>query len=220
MINITFTADPLPPDFSGNLQDFQTRFLLNLRGKIADTQVLTGQIGGARPISNIGPWLNNGTWYVWNGSEYVPTTVRVGGAGYVVQLGDYTTVGDSVMSVLPTNTQHLQDKDGVVALTSDVYVGRPAVVLSGTTPVIDWSKGHHFVQTLSGNTTPTMVNSQDGQRIVYSARNNATSYTFTWPVYIFWSGGAAPAQTASKTDLWVFENIGGSVFGKAVQNYS
>lgn len=219
MINIAFTADPLPPDFSGTLQDFQTRFLLNLTGTISESQVLIGQVGGARPETNLGPWLNNDSWYVWNGSEYVPSSVRVGGGGYVVKLGSDTTVGDSASSVLPDRVQTLQDKDGVVALLSDVYEGRPAVILSGTTPTVDWSQGHNFVQTLSGNTTVKMSGSKDGQRISVLLKNNATSYTVTWPSYVFWPGDP-PTQTASKTDLYIFRNIGGSIIGRQVPNYS
>jgi hypothetical protein len=52
-------------------------------------------------------------------------------------------------------------------------------------------------------------------------RNNATSFTITWPTApaIFWPGGSAPAQTASKTDLYIFKNIGGSIFGRQIANY-
>lgn len=219
MIPISFTADPLPADFSGSLQDFQTRFLLNLTGTISETQVLIGQIGGAKPETNVGPWLNNNTWYIWNGIEYVPTTIRVGGAGYTVQLGNYTTSGDSKSSILPDRIQTLQDKDGTVALLSDVYEGRPAVTLTGTAPTIDWSQGHHFVETLSGNTTVKMSNSVDGQKIAVALRNNATSYTVTWPTYVFWPNGT-PTQTASKTDLYIFRNIGGSILGRQVANFT
>ena|SRR2546430_15547442 len=219
-MNITFTADPLPLDFKGTLQDFQNRFLLNLKGTISDTQVLIGQVGGSKPTSNIGPWLNGDTWYVWNGSEYIPTTVKVGGAGFTVQLGSYTTVGNSTSNILADKTQLLQDKDGTIALLSDVYVGRPAVLLTGTTPTIDWSQGHHFAQTLTGNTAPRMINSQDGQTIAYSVRNNATSFTMTWTsTPVFWITGTPPAQTASKTDLYIFKNIGGTIFGRQIANY-
>jgi hypothetical protein len=221
MIHIRFTADPIPPDFQGTLQDYQDRFLLNLHGHIEDTQVLTGQIGGARPTQDVGPWFSNDTWHSWNGSEYVPATVKVGGAGYVVQLGDYTSVGDGVSNPLPNRIQTLQDKDGTVALLDDVYVGRPPVVLSGTTPVIDWNLGHHFVEVLPGNTTFRHINSKPGQRIVLLARNNTTSYTTTFAPTpaIFWPAGTAPSQTALKTDMYIFDNIAGSILGRQVPNY-
>lgn len=226
MINISFTSDPLPPDFRGDLQDFQERFLLNLTGKISETQVLIGQVGGAMPTTNIGPWLNNDTWYIWNGASYVPTTVKIGGNGYVVQLAPTPTSiapgSGTASNFLPDRTQILQDKDGTIALTSDIYQGRAAVTLTGSTPTIDWNLGHHFVETLPANTTIKMINSQDGQSIVVALRNNATSFTVTWPTTpaIYWSGGSAPTQTASKTDLYLFYNIGGSIFGRAVQNYT
>jgi hypothetical protein len=219
MINIGFTADALPSDFSGTLQDFQSRFLLNLHGHIADTQVLAGQIGGAQPTTNVGPWLNNDVWYVWNGAEYVPTSVKVGGAGYTVQLSSPTTVGTGLSTTLSSNVQTLQDKSGTVALLDDVYTGRAVTVLTGTTPTIDWSQGHNFFELLTGNTTIKVANSIDGQKIVVALRNSGTSYTVTWPSSIFWTGGSAPTQTASKTDLYVLRNIGGSIFGKQTANY-
>ena len=219
MVNIKFTADPLPEDFTGSLQDFQTRFLQNLRGSIDETSVLGGQMGGSKPTSDVGPWFNGDSWHIWNGSDYVPATVKVGGAGFVVQLGDYTTAGAS--DILPNKIQTLQDKDGTIALLSDVYVGRPCVTLIGTTPTVDWSLGHHFTQILGGNTTVRHSNSQPGQRIVVSLKNNATSYSVTWSSTpaVFWPAGTPPSQTASKTDLYIFENVAGSIFGRQVANY-
>jgi hypothetical protein len=220
MINIKFTADPLPTDFSGTLQDFQDRFLLNLRGSIDETQVLTGQIGGPPPTQDVGPWLNGTTWHIWNGSEYVPSMVKIGGAGYVVQLGDYTTSGDGA-SLLPDRFQTLQDKDGTVALLSDIYAGRPTIVLSGATPTIDWSLSNNFTQVLPSNITVSMKNSQPGQEVVVTLKNNATSYTVTWAATpaIFWPAGTPPSQTASKTDMYILKNIGGSILGRQVANY-
>jgi hypothetical protein len=217
MIHITFTSDPLPEDFQGTLEDFRERFLLNLRGTIDDTAVLTGQIGGARPTTNVGPWLNNGTWYVWNGADYVPTTVKVGGSNYVVQLSNEFVASKSVV---PNRVQTLQDKDGTVALLSDVYEGRAVVTLTGTTPTIDWSLSHQFSQLLTGNTTLKQINSKDGQQIWYTAKNGATPYTLTWPAGIYWPAGVAPTQSgANKTDLYILTNIGGSVIGRQVAGY-
>ena len=218
MININFTADAIPEDFSGTFQDFQDRFLTNLRGTIDSASVLGGQIGGVDPDSDIGPWLDGTTWKVWNGSGYVPTMVKVGGAGYVVQLGNYTTSGDQ--SILPDRIQTLQDKDGTVALLSDVYVGRPCVTLSGATPTIDWNLSNHFTQVLPSNVTVTQKNSQPGQRIVVTLKNNGTSYTVTWSGPVFWPSGSAPTQTASSTDKYVLENIGGSILAEQVADYS
>jgi len=221
MINIKFTADPIPVDFSVTLQDFQDRFLANLRGEIPDSQVLAGQSGGTRPTSDVGPWFNGQAWHVWNGSEYVPSPIKIGSGGYVIQLGDYTTVGDSD-SILPDRVQTLQDKDGTVALLSDVYEGRPTISLSGATPMIDWSLSDSFTEVLPSNIVVSMKNSQPGQEIVVTFKNNATAYTVTWPSAppIFWPTGSAPAQTASKTDMYILKNIGGSILARQVANYS
>lgn len=217
MITVTFSADPLPSDFSGSLQDFQTKFLSNLRGYIEDTEVLIGQINGARPTTNIGPWLNSDTWYVWNGSQYVPTSIKVGGADYVVQLSnEYLNTKD----IIPDKTQTLQDKDGTVALLTDVYEGRSAIVLSGTSPTIDWSLSKNFTQVLTGNTTYKISNSKDGQQVVVAVANGATGYTVSWPSSIFWTTISPPSQSGPNlTDLYVLYNIGGSVFGRQLAGY-
>lgn len=219
MINITFTADPLPADFAGTLQDFQDTFLANLRGTISETDVLTGQVGGTMPTTNVGPWLNGDTWYVWNGVEYVPATVKVGNTDFTVQLGAATTSGASKSTILADYTQNLQDKDGTVALLSDVYVGRAAVTLSGTNPTIDWNLGHNFIEVLTGNTTMKMSNYQDGQEITVALTNSGTSYTVAWPSYVFWTG-STPVQSASKTDLYIFKNIAGAIFGRQIAAFA
>ena len=216
MIQVKFTADPIPSDFNGSLQDFQDRFLLNLRGTIDEADVVLGQVGGTKPITDVGPWFDGESWHKWNGSDYVPSAVKVASAGYVVQLGDYTTV--DATQLLP-KTQTLQDKDGVVALLSDIYVGRPCVILTTATPSIDWGLSNHFTETLSANTTVSMKNSKPGQRIVVTLVN-PSSYTVAWPSYIFWAGGSAPTQTTTGTDKYEFENVAGSIYGSQGAAYS
>jgi len=46
----------------------------SLSGSI-DASFLTGQIGGAAPASNIGPWLNGNEWWTWDPvtSQYQPS---------------------------------------------------------------------------------------------------------------------------------------------------
>lgn len=216
MIDITFTSDPLPADFSGTLEDFRQRFLINLHGSISETQVLIGQINGAKPLTNAGPWLNNDTWYIWNGTDYVPATIKVGGADYQVTLSNQFA---GTPDLLPDKIQTLQDRDGVIALLSDVYEGRPTVILTGTTPVIDWGLGHHFFGLLEGHTTPQLINAKDGQKIAVAFRNGATAYGITWPANIFWAGGTPTQSVTNKTDLYIIRNIGGSLLGRQIAGY-
>jgi hypothetical protein len=210
MIPIRFTADPLPADFSGTLQDFQTRFLSNLTGEIQDDHVLIGQVGGAEPTTNVGPWLNVDTWYVWDGSKYVPAPLRVGNADFTISIQ-----GDITKNIIQT----LQDKDGVIALTSDVYEGRDTVVLSGTTPTIDWGASNNFSQLLTGNTTYKLSNINDGQEIVIAVSNGVTAYTVSWPSSVFWTGGTPVQSGINTTDLYLLKSIGGSVFGRQLAGY-
>jgi hypothetical protein len=217
MINITFTADPLPDDFSGSLQDFQNRFLANLHGTIQDTAVLIGQVGGSKPTSNIGPWLNTDIWYIWNGDDYVPTTIKIGGNQYTVTL---TNEFAQEFGIIPDKVQTLQDKTGVIALMSDIFQGRPTVILTGTTPTIDWNVSNSFSHILPGNSTYKITNVQDGLEVAIAVKNTGTSYTATWPSTIFWAGTTPPTQTANKTDMYILKGIGGSVFARQIANYA
>ena len=210
-IPITFTADPLPEDFTGSLDDFQARFVQNLRGSISTDLVIGGRVGGSRPNTNIGPWLNKRTWYVWSEllQGYTPADIRVGTDG----------INSVLLAASPTANRKitLQDKDGVVALLSDVRIGGDAIVLTTTTPTIDWSLGNNFVETLVGNTTIKHINSRNGQEIWVLLRNTGTSYTVTWPSDIFWE--TTPSQTASAADLYILTNIGGTVVGRQIAGY-
>jgi hypothetical protein len=220
MIEVAFTSDPLPVDFQGTLEDFRTRFITNLRGTISRTQVLVGQIGGSEPLSNIGPWLNIDTWYVWNGSDYVPTTLKVGNSTYQVTLSNEFT---GVKGIVPDKVQTLQDKSGVIALLSDVYEGRPSIIMGYDPPgvsTLDWGAGSHFFLLLTSNTTIKSINMLDGQDVIVAIRNAASSFTVTWPTFIFWTGGTPPVQSVTnKTDLYILSNIGGSVFGRQIAGY-
>jgi Phage Tail Collar Domain len=56
-----------------------------------DIELLTGQVGGSQPSTDIGPWLNNEQWYVYGSHGYQPsqqgcpigTVAMWGGTDYV-----------------------------------------------------------------------------------------------------------------------------------------
>src|SRR5580704_9427005 len=75
------------------------------------------------------------------------------------------------------------------------------VALTGS--VIDWSAGSYFYKTIAANTVFTFANNQDTQTIVVAITGDA-SHTVTWPASVKWSGGSAPVQTLSKTDVYTF----------------
>lgn len=71
---LTFSLSPLPTGFGLDANAYGQQLVANLSASISG-QFLTGQIGGTQPTQNVGPWLNNNQWYVWNGSTYVAQTV-------------------------------------------------------------------------------------------------------------------------------------------------
>lgn len=62
---------PLPDGFSGTADDIIQHIANNAEFE-ADGDFLVGQIGGTKPIADIGIWISGGTINLWNGSEYLP----------------------------------------------------------------------------------------------------------------------------------------------------
>lgn len=80
---------------------------------------------------------------------------------------------------------------------------------------IDWTIGGTYNKTLSaGSNTFTFVNALDGHTITIAVTGAAS--TLTWPGGIVWSGGSAPTQTASGTDVYTFTKIGTSIYGTRI----
>lgn len=204
----------VPSVFSSNptwtLEQFHQALIASITTSTTSSNVILGQVGGILPVSNIGPWLNGTTWFSWNGSTYVPATIKVGGATYQVTLAATPTANRTIT---------LPDKDGTLATTDDLNTGRGTTTLSGAGPNMDWSLTGSFALSLTANTTLTVSNSLPGQ-IVQFAIYNPASWTFTWPASINWSGGVAPTAPAStKTDVHELKNIGGVIYGRSIMGY-
>jgi hypothetical protein len=90
-------------------------------------------------------------------------------------------------------------------------------VVSATTPDIDWSLGSVFTLATNGNEVVTFSNLVDGKTI--SVRVTAGAHTVTWPTAL-WPAGAAPTQTVSGVDIVSFVNIGGTIYGSSLQDFS
>lgn len=101
------------------------------------------------------------------------------------------------------------------SVTSKVYNGTQQSIGASN---IDWSTGTHFFKTIAANTVFTFSNSSDTETIVVAVTGDA-SHTVTWPVAVKWSGGTSPTQTLSKTDIYTFLQVNGTVYGSAVQNF-
>lgn len=209
----TVTLAPAASAFSPNptwtVEQYHQALIASITTSTTSSNVVLGQVGGTTPASNVGPWLSDTAWYVWNGSAYVPSTIKVGGATYQVTLAGTPTANRTIT---------LQDKDGTLATLDDIRTGQGTTTLSGTSVTVDWSLSDSFALSLSGNTTVAMSNSQPGQ-VKRVAIYNSSTHTVTWSG-VAWPSGSAPVQTTGgKSDIYILSNIGGSIFGRFLQNY-
>lgn len=84
---------------------------------------------------------------------------------------------------------------------------------------IDWNLGNLFEKALgNGDNLITFSNTYD-KTIVVRLTGTGTSVV-AWPGTIKWSGGVAPTQTAGGTDVYTFVQIGGTIYGQVVPNFS
>ena len=86
-------------------------------------------------------------------------------------------------------------------------------IISSTS--IDWSLASSFYKTIATNTTFTFANTVPGQSITVAV-SAAGNYTVTWPTTVAWSGGIAPRQTASTTNIYFFHNVNNIVYGDLI----
>jgi hypothetical protein len=75
--NLLLQGVPLPPNFEGTPNDFFIAMLQRI-SIVSPVGFTTFVIGGAKPTTNQGPWLKNGTqWYVWDDTlgDYSPLDI-------------------------------------------------------------------------------------------------------------------------------------------------
>jgi hypothetical protein len=204
----SFGTSGFPTTFVDDLAAFKDAFAASLTASISTDNLLTGKIGGSAPTSDIGPWFDVSGGYVWkrwNGSAYVPIDLKLGNGSFNLTL---------VAGTLTANrTVLFQNDDGTVAYLDDVYNKRTTVVITGTTPNVDWSASETFFYSLTANRTFTMSNSLPSQEIALAVSATG-AFTITWPTDVVWAGGTPPAQTSTATDVYIFTNIGGTIYGR------
>lgn len=192
IVTLTLTPEAFAADPMWTVEEYHQELIRSITAATTDSHVIVGRLGGAEPSSDIGPWLKNNTsWYVWDGSSrYVPETILVGDENYQV------TLASGAISL--NRTQNLQDKDGVIATTDDVFGGRGSVTLaSGDSPEIDWSASNNFSLNMVTDISPTMANSLPGQEISVAIYNATSDKTITWEDTIHWTAGI-PVQTLGR----------------------
>lgn len=90
----------------------------------------------------------------------------------------------------------------------------------GTAVSINWALGMSFRGNLNANTVMSFSNAFNTGDIMVALTNSASNYTVTWPVATKWAGGSAPIQTTGvHTDIYMFIQTNGTVYGTAIQNF-
>ncbi len=222
--NVTIVADPLPASaFAGDLQQTLSLFATRLHG-VFSGNVLTGQVNGSAPTSDMGIWINGNVLYNWNPTEarYLPIPLAI---GRVATSGGPIVITSIQSNATANRTLYTPDKSGTIATTSDVFKGQPTQSLGGATPTVDWNiDARDFYLTLTANATIGMSNMADGQdKRVWVENPASATYTASFP-NVIWAGGAAPTQTAGaagirKIDRYDFQRIGSYTFGKQTPDY-
>lgn len=152
------------------------------------------------------------------GNAYFPVIPTVGSNGFFISLVGSPTANREIT---------LQDKDGIVALTTDVYTPRgtdyPTMRTPPDTTVIDWSLTSSFGLPLDKDIVISNTNSVSGQEVHIVAYNAAAAiWTIDWTSSgVHWPGGAAPVtSTDDKTTMFVLRNVGGVIYGAVEQPYA
>lgn len=83
---VTFSSSPLPSTFSGTPQQFLDAIVARLSINSQD-QLSFFTNASVAPSSNVGPWLNGQTWYVWDDTSgtYIPLILTSQSKGYIAQ---------------------------------------------------------------------------------------------------------------------------------------
>lgn len=154
-----------------------------------------------------------------NGNSYIYWDDPVNGKTNVLQNvnGFYQVRAATAFQVARSSDANvwLQVTDATGATISYGALIQPNEAISAT--AIDWSLGNNFSKTISGNTTFTFTGATAGQWITVAVTASG-AFTTSWPT-VTWQGGAAPTQTASKTDFYTFYYNGTTYYGSASQNY-
>jgi hypothetical protein len=166
------------------LRDLWDALASNLQATVDEG--IIGARSIANPATEESPWLDAGTWKVWDDTSkaYTPAGVIVGS----VQLSAEPTAN---------RLQTIQDKDGTIALLDDAYGIRETVILPDGAVGVDWDSGTNFLCRIKRKTYFHMQHSRSGMRRRLWVVNSGTNNTLLWDAAIKWPTGGAPAMPAA-----------------------
>jgi len=192
-VPITFSLAAFPDPFSGTQEVFKDVLVSKLvAAATSPSNIIVGKIGGTTPTSDVGPWASNRqSWKTWGavpGSptifKYLYNTIAVGNKDHLIRMDGTPSANRSLL---------LQDKNGIAALTDDLYIPRQSYPLSGAALFLDWNLSNTFYHELTSDTAYYMRNSRHGQEIRLLISNPAL-----WSVAFYetgFVGGVQPAQS-------------------------
>lgn len=122
---------PLPPGFRGNLNKFCRAFIDRME-VVSPFSGLQWQIGGLKPTSNVGPWLNDaGQPFVWDETlkDYVPLDISLSLDGIE---GEIATINTTIAGLVTPS----QLAAAIASATASVDLSGNSYAFSGksTTP--------------------------------------------------------------------------------------
>lgn len=239
-MNVTagFTMGALPPSFNDTPQALANSIAAGLTVDLSlDSVVITGQVGGTEPVSNIGLWFPpvtgsstspSGVIYAWNATsaKYLPAPLVAG------QLVGTTVFLSQIQSTATADRiNKLPDKDGTIAFLDDISTGTGTKTFTGGAVTINWEDRKTAYITATGNVTIAMSGTptDNQEQDFWIENNNSHSYTVTFPTEALWAGGTPYTQTVSggatqrRIDHIILHNIGagtGLLFAEVVdQDY-
>jgi hypothetical protein len=185
----------------------------NITGYVEEVLLPIHQEGQAEDLrsSVIAPWLNASTWFYFDLHKlaYLPTKLAT---------GSVSLAADPTAERL----QATQDKNGTVALLTDVYGAIDTISLPEGTCIVDWDIGRNFKCTLSHNrvTYFAMAHSRAGMEIQLLVVNAGGNQSILWDSLISWPNNTPPTMPVSqagsaKSILVNLRNVNGVIYGES-----
>lgn len=138
-IRLVVQFTPFPPGFQGDLNKFCRAFADRLE-ILSPFAGLTWQIGGIKPTSNVGPWLNDlGQPWVWNETlkDYVPMDLSLSLAGVEADVAAAQAAIVAFTALVGSYSTTAQMNAAIAAAAAGVAYPVTAHVMSQTLPIDD-----------------------------------------------------------------------------------
>lgn len=119
-IRLLVRFTPFPPGFVGDLSKYNRAFIDRIE-VLSPFAGLSWQIGGLKPTSNVGPWLNDlGQPFVWDDSlkDYVPMDVSL-------SVADLQAQADALTAALPNYSTTAAMNAAITAAIAAAVAGLP-----------------------------------------------------------------------------------------------